>query len=186
MEEVRQRQAEEIATIKERTLTIKLSDADVLRVCKKAGAHNITVAELIESYLQDLVCGTYTNGSDEREYASAYFERCHYSAYPENTFLRYLIEWCLIDDYMDNIEAENDIKEDIAIYENIKEPDADELEELEALKEDLQTVQGYLQDYYKEYCASCHKSEPDTLEDAQCSVLKWYQDYKAMKGEEDI
>lgn len=178
-------QKQEIATIKERTLTIKLSDADVMRVCKKAGAHNITVAQMVESYLQDLVHGTYTNGSDEREYANAYFERCGYSWMTDNTFTRYLIEWGFINDYMDNIEAENDLKADIAIYEDIEEPTADDLQELEALKEDLEEVQGYILDYYREYSAESKESETEPLEEAQSGVLKWYEEYKTLKGEAD-
>lgn len=181
----RERQQKEIATIKERTLIIKLSDADVLRVCEKAGAHNITVAEMVESYLQDLVCGTYTNGSDERDNARAYFERCYYGLYPEHTFLHYLIEWGSLQEYLENLDTAQDIQEDIAIYKKIEEPDTDEQAELEALQEDLEEVQGYIADYYKEYCASCHNREPEPLEDAQCSVLKWYAEYKAMKGEAD-
>lgn len=59
-------QQEEIETIRSRTIEVKLSDADVKRISEKAAAHGLTVGELIENFIGDLVCGTYSNGSDER------------------------------------------------------------------------------------------------------------------------
>lgn len=69
-------QQEEIETIRSRTIEVKLSDADVKRISEKAAAHGLTVGELIENFIGDLVCGTYSNGSDERMYAEQWFERC--------------------------------------------------------------------------------------------------------------
>lgn len=55
-------QQEEIETIRSRTIEVKLSDADVKRISEKAAAHGLTVGELIENFIGDLVCGTYSNG----------------------------------------------------------------------------------------------------------------------------
>ena len=66
----------EIATIKERTIHLNLSDADCKRISTYAAKANITVSQLLESFIGDLVNGTYTNGSDERDYAQEWFERC--------------------------------------------------------------------------------------------------------------
>ena len=71
-----EQQNKEIEIIKPRTLEIKLSDADVKRLAEKAGAHGLSVAELLKAFIGDLVCGTYSNGSDERMYAEQWFERC--------------------------------------------------------------------------------------------------------------
>lgn len=54
-------QQEEIETIRSRTIEVKLSDADVKRISEKAAAHGLTVGELIENFIGDLVCGTYSN-----------------------------------------------------------------------------------------------------------------------------
>ena len=56
-------QQEEIETIRSRTIEVKLSDADVKRISEKAAAHGLTVGELIENFIGDLVCGTYSNHS---------------------------------------------------------------------------------------------------------------------------
>ena len=69
-------QKAEIITIKERAITLKLSDADVERIFKKAGATGLTVPELLQNFIGDLVDGTYSNGSDERDYAQRWFDRC--------------------------------------------------------------------------------------------------------------
>ena len=63
-------QDEEISTIKQRTSSIKLSDADVKRLCNKVGAVDLTISELFENFVSDLVCGTNTNGSDKCMYAN--------------------------------------------------------------------------------------------------------------------
>lgn len=69
----RERQEQEIATIKEREVKINLSAADMRRLWKKAGSVGMTAGELLASFIGDLVCGTYSNGSDERMYAQQWF-----------------------------------------------------------------------------------------------------------------
>ena len=56
-------QQKEIETIRERKITVKLSDADCDRLARKCGEHGLTIGELIENFVGDLVGGTYSNGS---------------------------------------------------------------------------------------------------------------------------
>lgn len=108
-------QQKEIATIKERNITVKLSDADCDRLARKCGEHGLTIGELIENFVGDLVGGTYSNGSDERDYAEQWFERCWFGMFPEPTLLHHLLE-CGYEpqhflDALNNIEiAKEDIK----------------------------------------------------------------------------
>ena len=53
---------------------MKLSDADCDRLARKRGEHGLTIG--------DLVGGTYSNGSDERDYADQWF-----GMFPEPTLL---------------------------------------------------------------------------------------------------
>lgn len=62
-------QKKEIETIRERKITVKLSDADCDRLARKCGEHGLTIGELIENFVGDLVGGTYSNGSDEKDTA---------------------------------------------------------------------------------------------------------------------
>lgn len=60
-------QKKEIETIRERKITVKLSDADCDRLARKCGEHGLTIGELIENFVGDLVGGTYSNGSDDMD-----------------------------------------------------------------------------------------------------------------------
>ena len=82
-------QKEEIATIKPRNYVLKLSNADVERLAKRAGQYNMAAAELLENFVGDLVCGTYTNGSDERDFANQWAERCDFSFRPQRTLITF-------------------------------------------------------------------------------------------------
>ena len=50
-------QQKEIETIRERKITVKLSDADCDRLARKCGEHGLTIGELIENFVGDLVGG---------------------------------------------------------------------------------------------------------------------------------
>ena len=71
-------QEKEIKTIKPRTYKLKLSDADVERLRETASYKGLTPEQLLEIFIGDLVDGTYSSGSDERLFASEYFDRLVY------------------------------------------------------------------------------------------------------------
>ncbi len=53
--------------------------------------YGITVYQLLENFIGDLISGTYSNGSDERMLANKWFDRCWFSVEPRNTLLRHLL-----------------------------------------------------------------------------------------------
>lgn len=85
-------QKKEIETIKDRTLILKLSDADCDRILQKAAGCGLTVSELLASFIGDLIDGTYTNGSDERMLAQDWFDRCGFRQMADRTLLRFFLE----------------------------------------------------------------------------------------------
>lgn len=107
-------QQKEIETIRERNITVKLSDADCDRLARKCGEHSLTIGELIENFIRDLVGGTCSNGSDERSYAEQWFERCWFGMFPESTLLNHLLCWGYDPEYylelLDNIETAEEEK----------------------------------------------------------------------------
>lgn len=145
-------QKDEIATIKKRKLEINLSDADCLRISYLCGKHNITVAELLENFIGDLVGGTYTNGSDECDYAERYFERCWFGMYPEHTLLNFILSGSNvdIDDFMELLEQLEDYKADLKEYEKNPEKDWD-LEEIGFLKTDIEDLENKLDQIKKDF-----------------------------------
>ena len=146
-----------------RTLTINLPDADCERINKLCGEHNITVATLIENFIGDLVGGTYTNGSDERDFARAYFERCWFGMYPEKTLLSFLLSngYDVYEDLVYYSNRIDDVKRELE-----QSPiDVDMLEYLEDIKGSLFSIRGH---YLEE--------NPQADWDKECEkVLEWWR-----------
>ena len=160
-------QKEEIETIKDRQITLKLSDVDVKRLCEKSGAVGLTVSELLQNFIGDLVDGTYTNGSDERMLANQWFERCWFSIFPEYTFLRFLIDYNVVED---TIEEWNEIN----CFKELEEPDEDDKEDLtyyeECIDEKFEEYRGHRKD----------RAEEVKLDVEMKKVINWWEQYKQM------
>lgn len=144
------RQEQEIATIKERNIKCKLSDADVDRITKMAGEVGLSVGELLEYFIGDLVGGTYSNGSDERDLVENWFERCWFGMFPENTLLRYFLDEIYQDPY-EFLVLLNELRGSIHILKGYKEhPETDEEIELrEGLKDDILCLKESNEEYHE-------------------------------------
>lgn len=71
------RQAQEIETVKERTFRIKLSDSDLQRLCAFTVSADTSIEKLLQDMIGDLVSGTYSHGSDERELMQEWYDRSY-------------------------------------------------------------------------------------------------------------
>ena len=171
----------EIETIKPREYSLKLSDADVLRIAKTAGAYDMTVSKLLENFIGDLVNGTYTNGSDERLCAKQWAERCWFSNDPDKSLVKYL---CCdggeyeFSDLWDALERIEDAREDIrSAEENIAEP-GEKWKEIYHHKYNEDKTEAWIPAYnsVEEYIAS------------ETEVLKSYEEdlKESLKTLEDI
>lgn len=175
----REQQQKEIATIKPRNITLNLSDADCERIAKRAGSHSLTVAQLLENVIGDLVGGTYSNGSDERDYADNWFNRCWFGMYPEETLLKHFIdEWIDVEDFLDTLDNIKTAEEDIKAYQEKQE--AYDEEEISYIKDDLE----YWQEQYHDSVDEWLKNHKDAdIEKEIEKVRKWLADYESLKGE---
>lgn len=77
--------------LKNQSITIGLSDTDCEQLMERCGMYGITVDQLLENFIGDLVSDTHSNGSDERMFANKWFDRCWFSVEPRNTLLRHLL-----------------------------------------------------------------------------------------------
>lgn len=162
----------EIETIRERNITVKLSDADCERIFDLCGKHNITVAYLLESFIGDLVDGTYTNGSDERDYAERYFKRCWFGMYPETTLLNWLLN-SAYDVYVDFLEVIDDIENGYADLENYKkDPSVFDEEEIEFLKIDIEDWENQIAEIKTDFLK---KNEKANWEKEVEKVNEWWK-----------
>lgn len=179
-----EQQKREIATIKPRTITLKLSDADCERIAKEAGKAGLTVSELLENFIGDLVGGTYSNGSDEREFASQWYERCGFGMFPDATLIRYLLEDWQEDSFIEDLDELQSMKEDIAYYEELENPDADDLEDLKMCKECFSEVESRIDEVYSNYVKWCGKEKPQSKDEAISGVIAWRDELSRLKGED--
>lgn len=161
----------EINTIKERVITLNLSDADCERIAEKAGKYGITVGKLLENFIGDLVYGTYSNGSDECNFAGEWFERCWFGMFPEETLLKYLLEWG------------HDIDDFLTVYYELKCYKANPQEFAVEVKESGEEMLWFEQEYhdYTDEFINNHKDADMEKEIELCR--KWLIDLRRIKGD---
>lgn len=172
-------QQQEINTIKPRTITINLSDADISRLYEKTGSVGLTPAALLESFIGDLVDGTYSNGSDEREYANAWFNRCGFADQSPDTFLRYMLGIEELDILLSTLADVDAIKEEI---EDILADDSVSTAERQEAVVPLVQIHGEYQEEIETYFENFKGAVKDSvsaipaeysLEDEINKIIKW-------------
>lgn len=156
---------------KERIIKVKLSDEDCDRLTRKCGEYGLTIGELIENFVGDLVGGSYSNGSDERMYVEQWFERCWFGMFPEPSLLNHLLCWGYDpEDYLDtmgNIETAKEEKE----YLEEHPEEADE-EEVSYLDDDIAMWEEELKDMREDWKP---EKEPDMDEEIEL-IKKWVKE----------
>lgn len=130
-------------TLRERDVKLKLTDEEVESICREAARRNTTVEELLEDFVANLTGSIRNRGSDEREYAYQYVERCIYSFDDNESFLQWLAVY----------GNEEEIIDCITDYEEaLKTDDIDEIEynrrEIEDAYEEYKTAGGK-EDWYE-------------------------------------
>ena len=184
----------EIETIKERTFELKLSDADVKRLASKAAVAEITMEQLLTSLIGDLVDGTYSNGSDERDMAEQWFERCGYGC-DKRTLLHFLIENDEIEYFLERREWAEECREEVELwekdltaanekwseivdkdnkpcYKSVDEYIKEVTEGLEIAREELQAVEEEINDYWNSFMKWTEAKEPNKEKEIQ-AVIDW-------------
>lgn len=86
-------------TTKKTNYELELTRKDNQKFKRYCLENGTTPEKVLEGFINDLINGNYTNGSDERDLAHQYFDRCCYGL-GEITFLQYLIQNLLLDDYI--------------------------------------------------------------------------------------
>lgn len=172
-----EKQNAEIATIVPRTFKLNLSDADVKRLYEKAAGASITPEQLIENFIADLVCGTYTNGSDERVRADEWFDRCWFSLDNYGSFLAYLVKNSEYDNFTELQEIVTECTEELAELNISDYDDPEEYdEECEYTKKRLEQANGEIKELFDDY--SKRGESPETLEQETEKITKYRENLK--------
>lgn len=168
-----EQQKKEIVTIRNRLLNLRLSDADVQRLSETAGKVGLTVSQLLENFIGDLVDGTYSNGSDERMIAEQWLDRCGFTMFAEKSLLRYsLFNGCL-DVLLTVWDERIKLLQELSDMEQYPENATDE--EITDLKDELSYQEKTINTLYAEYRQYNPMSR--NLEDEMKFVLQWRENY---------
>ena len=124
-------------------ITLELHEDDLKAILYKLAADGTDMTELLEGFISDLVCGRH--GFDECDQAKAYYDRCLYGFFEEDTFLRYLLE-------SDEMEYFLSVLEDVEAYREWSNDGEDYKEELkEAEKAKNRFYSEWVEKWHKEY-----------------------------------
>lgn len=168
-------QNKEIESIRERTIKVKLSDADCERLTNLCGRHNMIIGELLENFIGDLVGGTYSNGSDERMYANMWFRRCYFSWSADETLLRYMLDMWDVEDFLTLCDEIDHYKEHPEEYE-------DDIADAKACNEELLWFEREYNDYIEGYVQK--HPEADMQKEIE-AIRKWYSEKEQLLGNEE-
>jgi len=150
----------------QRNIVLKLPNEDVEELCAKVARADLTVSQLLENFVYDLVHSDRSNGSDERMYANQWFDRCSFGLNFPKTFLLHLVEWGEVDSA-------------IEMWEELKDyHDQGELDEYE--KQDAAVLTEALEKMFQDYQKANKEPADLTLEDGMEKVMKWDKERKEL------
>ena len=146
----RQRDAQ---TIKPRQFILSLSDNDIKGLYQLAAGSGTTPAEILQGFICDLIDGTQTRGSDERDLAQRYYDRCNYDMIAERTFLTWILHEYRIEEIADLLQTIEFAAGDLSYYaENPADPDGTP-DFIADLKQTQAEAEQEIEAAYREYAA---------------------------------
>lgn len=158
--------------LKKRSFSLELTEDTITRFIQKVYEDGTTPAEVLEGFINDLVCGSHTRGSDERELAAQYYDRCGYGFLFQGEHKTFT-QWLLCDFSMEEaaaaLEDKRDYEEEVKYLK--KHPEEAEEGELERLEGYIRNCTAKLEELHKDYARKTTK--PETLEEG----LKGVSDY---------
>lgn len=158
--------------MKPRTITLNLTDDDCLELATMAGKAGLTISELMEAFISDLTGNDRSHGSDERNIAGQWFDRCFCGGLQEDTFLYYLLDGLLFDYFLTHYKIMEDYEADLKAG-------LDTEEERTIAQEEIAYQKEQLQELYDDYAAGQGKKEP--YDKALERVLQYRHIYNAAK-----
>lgn len=143
--------------LKPRQITLNLSDDDMRDFFVFAHSNGTTPAEILQGFICDLIDGTQTRGSDERDLAQQYFDRCTYPLIADSRFLTWGIRQEQIDEITDLMEAADYAAADLSYY--TEHPDEAAPEYIKDLQRTKADAEQELADIYSEYVADMERQQ---------------------------
>lgn len=161
---------------------VELTDSTLTAFFEMCYRNGTDPAEVLAGFINDLVCGEYTRGSDERMYAQQYFDRCCYDLGAQHTFLRYLLNYDELQTLLDAIEQKQDAENDLAYYEQHPDDPDGTADFLQDLRDIIKEADALIQDLYTEYTEHTKHEQPETLEAGLQTVQDYLNKLEQLKG----
>ena len=146
------------ATPSERKISVKLTSRTVTAFLEKCYQDGTTPEEVLEGFINDLVDGDATRGSDERMYAQQYYERCGYDVFAEKTFCSFLLMNAYMDDIQYNFDIKDQTADDLSAY--AEHPEEQGAEDVDFLTSVQREAEEEINRIYKEYADRTDNAEP--------------------------
>lgn len=169
--------SEEVKTVRERTITVKLSDADCKKVLEAAGQYGMTVGDLLSMFITDLVDGTLANKKCDRIYARRWVEQC-FRMWNAPTALGNLLTWEQDpEEYLKLFDELKEAREYKKYIENHKEEYGKYWEEdIREQADQIEELKGRIE----EFC------EPEMNEDNELErIRRWIKERKSLFDTEE-
>lgn len=163
--------------LEKRTFTVELTQDTFNRFIEKVYADGTTPSEVLEGFINDLVCGSHTRGSDERMYAEQYYDRCCYGDFDPLTFVRFLLIHYRMDELRDCMERKQDAAYELAYYVEHPDEDADGKDSA-LMREVIQEADDEIKELYQEYTETAD-ADAEPFDKAMHGVSVFLE---AMKG----
>ena len=161
--------------MKRRTFSLELSDDDMRVLLDMTASHGTTPEELLQGFVCDLIGGTHTHGSDERELAAQYFSRCGYGM-EGDSFIANLLKYGGAEHVLDTLDYLDDIESDLAYYATHPEEREHDAAAIEGMTRDTEEREAELNEYYESYCEAA--KEEGTKPQEWPNALEGLQSYR--------
>ena len=149
--------------LKLRSVPVRMSDSDLKALSEKCGRDNISIQELFETFVGDLISGSFYSGSDESMYADQWYDRHGFSWMNEDSLLSHLLRYGSADTVEDFITAWDE-RAYLRDHPEEVDPEADQWWEDE-IKDALEDFKG------------------DPTEDDIKSVREWLEELRKLSGD---
>lgn len=153
--------------LKLRSVPVRISDKDLRDLAEKCGRSGITVQSLFETFVGDLIGGSFYSGSDESSLADQWYERHGFTWMNKEELLPHLLECGSVGTVVEFLEAWD---EEAYLKDHPEEADPDDQWVKDGIKEALE---GF-------------KREP-TEDDIKC-VREWIEEFGRLSdgSEEEV
>lgn len=158
--------------IREKNVKVKLPEADCEQLAKLCGLYGLTVGELFEQFVSDLVNGTFSDGSDERNMARGWFERLFGKCSKETLLQHLLFQDYIIIDFLDIVDLLEDGKKTLDNAEKDKSNKYDK-EEIDFLKDDIVMWERQYHEFIDGFVKLCPEAD---INEQINMVRKWYKE----------